>query len=259
MSQRPSADTAASGDLRLGFLARLLGNGLCFAVLLSACAAVLQSPAMAQASTTIIVQNDDRFRGRSVSRGEPAAILSLNYDLESGVNVGGSVAATTNGPGVGILRGSVHVGYATFVAPNVAIDGGVVFNAYSDRYSGGQSQNFTEVFAGISAGNFAIHAWYSPSYLDQNLETLYLEANAVKELGEGFRVNARFGFLIRLSGTETFSGAATRYDTQIGVTKDFDVLSLSVTAGTAGSGRGQYFDGPWQGRDSVVVAISRTF
>lgn len=194
-----------------------------------------------------------------MSGGEPVAILSVAYDLESGISAGGSAVATTNGSGVGILRGSAHIGYATFVGPNIAVDGGLVFNAYSDRYSGGQSQDFVEVFAGISAGNFALHAWYSPSYLDQNLETLYLEVNGVKKLGDDFRVNARFGVLTRLSGDGTFGGATSRYDTQIGVTKDFSALSLSVTAGTAGSGRGEYFDGPWQGRDSIVVAVSRSF
>ena len=236
-----------------------MGRVIFLAIFIAVFASVIHTPLKAQASATVTVQNDDRFRGRSVSRGEPVAILSLSYDMESGVYVGGSAAATTNGPGVGLLRGSAHVGYATFIGPNVSIDGGAVFNAYSDRYSGGGSQDFAEVFAGISAGDFAFYAWYSPSYLDQNLETLYLETNAVKDLGDGFRANARFGLLTRLSGDATFSGASTRYDTQIGLTKDFKALSLSVTAGTAGSGRGQYFDGPWQGRSSIVVAVSRSF
>jgi len=259
MFQRPSADRQIAQVFTSGVSARQLGRVLCLVCVLAVCILSPLNPVRAQASATVTIQNDDRFRGRSVSEGEPVAILFLAYDLQSGLNVGGSVTATTNGPGVGVLRGSAHVGYATFVGPNVSLDGGAVFYAYSDRYSGGRAQEFAEVFAGINVGNVALHAWYSPSYLDQNLETLYLEANAVKDLGEGFRINARAGLLTRLSGSGTFGGANTRYDTQIGVTKDFDALSISVSAGTAGSGRGQYFDGPWQGRNSIVIAVSRSF
>ena len=111
----------------------------------------------------------------------------------------------------------------------------------------------------MSVGDLAFYAWVSPSYLDQNLRTLYLEANAVRDLGAGFRANARIGVLQRLSGDDTFAGSSTRYDTQIGLAKDFDRLSVSVTVGTAGSGAGSYFDGPWQGRDAVVIAVSRSF
>ncbi len=205
------------------------------------------------------VQNDDRFRGRSVSSGEPVAIVSIAYDLENGVYTGASVAGTTNGPGVGILRGNAQIGYARRLSRTVSVDGGLVYNAYTDRYSGPNSQDFAEVYAGVSVGNIAVYAWYSPSYLDQNLETLYLEANAVQEIGADIRANARVGLLTRLSGDNTFRGASTRYDAQVGLTKDFDRLSVSVTVGTAGSGRGDYFAGPWQGRDSVVVGISRSF
>lgn len=217
------------------------------------------APAFAQVSATVSVQSDDRFRGRSVSAGEPVALASISYDLESGVYLGGSVAGTTNGPGVGILRGSAHAGYVQGIGRNLSLDGGVVFNAYTNRYSGARSQEFAEFYAGINAGNFALYARYSPSYLDQNLQTLYLDANVVHDLGAGFRANARAGLLTRLAGDLTFRGATTRYDAQVGLTKDFDRFSVSVTLGTAGSGQGDYFSGPWQGRDSVVVGVNRSF
>lgn len=216
-------------------------------------------PAHAQLSGALAVQNDDRFRGRSISAGEPVAIGSLFVDHESGVAASGSVVLTSNGPDIGLLRASGHIGYARPLDRNLSVDGGLVVHAYTDRYSGGSSQTFAEVFGGVTWGQFALHASYSPSYLDQGLETLYLQFDAVQELGAGFRANARAGVLTRLAGAGSFGGENTRYDAQIGITKDFDLLSIYVNASTAGPGEGSYFRDPWGGRDAVIVGISRSF
>lgn len=217
------------------------------------------SPAQAQASVSIAVQNDDRFRGRSVSNGEPVATASVIYDLENGISVGGAAAATTNGPGFGILRGSANISYARSLGNGWAADGGLVVQAYSDRYSGGRSETFAEVFGGVTNGPFAFHASYSPSYFDAGLETLYLEVNTVHELSESFRVTGRAGLLNRLSGQGSLGGRDTRWDAQVGLTKDFGRLSLLVNVSAGGSGQGTYFNGPWQGRNAVIAGISRSF
>lgn len=231
-----------------------------FCVGLTVC---LGTPALAQASATIAVQNDDRFRGRSVSEGEPVAIASIQYDLESGVSVGASTVGTTNGTDEssswGLLRASGHIGYARALGRNLAVDGGLVVQTYTDRYSGGRSKTFVELYGGVSFGPVALHASYSPSYLDAGLETLYVEVNGVKDLGDGFRATARAGVLNRLSGAGSFGGEDTRWDAQIGVTKDFDLLSVYVNASAAGPGSGTYFDGPWQSRNAVVLGVSRSF
>lgn len=221
--------------------------------------AFVAQPANAQISAAVAVQNDDRFRGRSVSEGEPVAITSIVYDHDSGWSAGGSVVATTNGPAIGLLRASGHIGYARSIASGLAVDGGVVVQSYSDRYSNGNAQTFAEVFGGVTWKQFAVHASYSPSYLDQGLQSLYVEFDAVQELGSGFRANARAGILTRLGGEGSFGGANTRYDTQIAVTKDFDRVSVYLQAGTAGPGQGGYFGGPWRGRNALILGISRSF
>lgn len=216
-------------------------------------------PAHAQLSGTVAVQNDDRFRGRSVSNGEPVAIASANYDHESGISVSGSAVGTTNGSGAGLLRTFGHVGYARSLGDQLAVDGGLVVNAYTDRYSSGRSQTFAEIFGGVTWGQVALHASYSPRYLDAGLETLYVEANGARDLGSGFRATAHAGLLRRLSGDGSLGGANSRWDAQIGLTKDFDRLSVYVNAASAGSGRGTYFNGPWQGRNSIIIGVSRSF
>ena len=116
-----------------------------------------------------------------------------------------------------------------------------------------------EIFAGVGFGAVALHASYSPSYLDAGLETLYLEAKGVHDLGGDFRATAHIGVLNRLSGDGSFGGANTRWDAQIGVTKDVGLASIFLNASTAGSGSGAYFDGRWQGRDALVIGVSRSF
>lgn len=194
-----------------------------------------------------------------MSDGEPVAIISVNYDLDSHVSFGGSLAGTTNGEGIGVSRASGYVSFAQSLGRNFAFDGGVVVQAYTDRYSSGRSQSFAEVYGGVTWNQFALHASYSPSYLDAGLETLYIEANAVEELGAGFRANARAGLLQRLSGNGSLGGENTRWDAQIGVTKDFESVSAFINLGTAGSSSGTYFNGPWQGRNALTVGISRSF
>ena len=218
-------------------------------------------PAMASAQivATVTVQNDDRFRGRSTSNGEPVAIGSISIDDDSGFYAGGEVALTTNGPSFGILRGSAYAGIAKHVAPDVSVNGGVVLIAYSDRYSGANAQEFIEVFAGASWKNLALNTYYSPNYLDQGLATLYVEASASQRIADGLTVNGRAGLLSRLSGEGSLGGRDQRFDISLGVTKEFDLFSVSLTGNTAGPSEGTYFQGPWQGQNSVVVAISRSF
>ena len=135
----------------------------------------------------------------------------------------------------------------------------MVVQTYTERYSGGRSQSGVEAYGGVTWKQLALHASYSPSYLDAGLETLYVELNAVQDLGAGFRANARAGLLQRLSGDGSFGGENTRWDAQIGVTKDFERLSAFVNFSTAGSGEGTYFAGPWQGRNAVIFGVSRCF
>lgn len=227
----------------------------CFAGMVS----FAHGPAHAQASASIAVQNDDRFRGRSMSNGEPVAIATLVYDLENGVSLGGAAAATTNGPAVGWLRGSANISYAKSLGGGWAADGGMVVQTYSDRYSSGQPQTFVEVFGGATYRQFAFHASYSPSYLDSGIETLYLEVNAVHEFSETFRAHGHAGLLNRLSGQGSLGGENARWDAQIGMTKDLDHLSFFVTASTGGSSEGTYFGGPWRGQNALVAGISRSF
>ena len=186
-------------------------------------------------------------------------LVSAGYDDLGGWSGGGALVTTSNGSGVGILRASGHIGYARSVARNMAVDGGLVVHSYTQRYSSGNAQTFAEVFAGVTWKQLALHASYTPSYLDQGLQSLYIEANAVQELGSGFRANARGGLLTRLGGEGSFNGSNNRYDAQLGFTKDFDRLSLYVQASTAGPGRGRYYDGPWRGRNALLLGLSRSF
>lgn len=235
--------------LLLGQIFAALALGLCF----------LSDPLLAQTSVSVTIQSDDRFRGRSASEGEPVAIVSASYDDISGFFIGGAAAITTNGDDFGFLRASAHAGYAVSLDRSLALDGGVVFTTYGNRYSSGVSQSFVEIFGGVSWGDVAFHANYSPSYLDQNLQTVYLQFDVVRELAPGLRANAKAGLLARVGGEGSLRGTNTRHDFQLSLTKEFDHFDAFVSVTTGGTGTGDYFAGVWQNRTSLTVGISRSF
>lgn len=218
------------------------------------------NPAFGQLSGELALQNDERFRGRSTSRGQPVAIGSLSYDHKSGLYTGGSIAVTVDDDiDLDILRYAAFVGYAYSVKPGLSLDGGAVFTSYTDAYSGEEAESFIEFFGGLSVGDISAHVRYAPDHLNQDVATLYTDIEAVQDIGSGFRIHGRGGLLNQIGGSGSLGGARTRYDVQVGVTKDIDLWSFSATFGTAGPGRGDYFDGPWMGRNSLVLRVSRSF
>lgn len=221
--------------------------------------AVPADPALAQASASIEVKSDDRYRGRSLSGGKPVIEIDYSLDTESGLYLGGSTSATLTGEDRAGLQGAeIYVGYTTEIVDGLSLDSGVIGYAFTDRYSGNQSDQFGEVYLGVNARNVALYVHYTPNYFDRSVPVLYTSASTSVPLGDGFSLSAKAGLLAQTSGPPRLRGREWRYDTRLALSRPFAGFDTQLAWTYAGPDDA-YFEGPWEGRSALVLRVAKYF
>ena len=145
------------------------------------------APAGAQIIGSASVESDLRFRGYSVSSGDPAATIDLGYDHESGLYVNGSATVGFDQSDPALLAYQLNAGYAARITPSVSIDAGVVRSWYT-RHSGTGDTHYTEAYLGVTAHGIASRVYYSPDYLRPGVHTLYAEVESTLRLAPKWRL-----------------------------------------------------------------------
>lgn len=213
----------------------------------------------AQLAATAIVQSDYRFRGRSLSQGKPVATIDVSYDDRSGLYVGGSATAVLGGVEVaGLLAQQAYAGYAIRDKSGASFDVGVIAARYTSLYGGGREDSHAEAYIGVSQGAVSTQIRFAPSYFGRGTPVVYGELAATRDLAPHWRLNGHIGVLAQTSGSPSLGGKRVRYDVRAGVSRAFGRLELAADW-TLGGPAGSYFDGPWQGRSAVVLAVRRSF
>jgi hypothetical protein len=199
-------------------------------------------------------------RGRSASRGKPVTSASITYEDIEGIFVGGSISLTlddNDNPDVLLYQG--FVSYASNISQDLSADIGIIVNSYTENYAGLVDDTFVEAFAGLSTEGLSGHVRFSPNYLNSGTATFYLELDSALPLGNDFSATGHLGLLLGLDGNNSLGGTNYRYDTQIGIQKDFNRISVFTNVVIGGPREGVWFDGPWMGRTGVVGGISYSF
>jgi uncharacterized protein (TIGR02001 family) len=229
------------------------------ATLLINVSAFASAPASAQVSATASVKSDERFRGRSLSEGHPAATLDVSYDRHDGSYFGGSATLVLGGDDdVGLLGTQAYVGYATRTENGLSIDAGIVGYAYTRRYSGRREERYAEAHVGVSNETVSASARYTPSYLGLGTSVVYTEIGTTKRVARDWVLHAHAGVLVQTSGMPALGGRRVRYDGRLSLRRDFGSYALEA-AWTIGGPNDQYFDGPWQGASALVFSVQRGF
>jgi uncharacterized protein (TIGR02001 family) len=216
--------------------------------------------AAAQVRTTIDIESDDRYRGRSVSQGRPTAGLDLSYDAPGGAYVGAAVTVVAaRHEGLQVLAGQAYAGYVARLPQGPSLDLGVTQTHYSEYYSGGEETDFTEVYAGLITRRFSTRLYYSPNYFGRHQATLYGEADTAFRPAPKWRVSAHAGVLTRISGAPIMPDQpVTEYDWRVGLSRS--VLGCEAELAWSGAGPGRdYYGGESRSRSGVVVALRRSF
>ena len=150
--------------------------------------------ALAQASATVSVESDYRFRGVSLGGNRPSLRAEVAWDGAQGWYAG---ASGTRARFAGGDRYSLLTAYGGRVVPLMAsldLDIGASGWAFS---SGGF--DFAEAYVGLVAPSWSLRLNGSPDYFGQHVATLYVDANAQRLLTDTVRVFVHAGELVATS------------------------------------------------------------
>lgn len=142
------------------------------------------------------MQSDYRFRGHTLSDGQPVGSVTVSYDDPSGFYAGGMLVGTID-DGPELVAAQASLGYARRLTPDLSIDGGVSRTEYGD-YPFGRNVHYTEVYLGLATRNLTTRVRYSPDYYTSDWETLYVELDGGLEVAPELFVNAHVGQLTYL-------------------------------------------------------------
>ena len=207
-------------------------------------------------SGTLSVVTDYRYRGISLSAGDPALQGSVVYDDPSGAYAGLFASnvefAISHHRELEVLP---YVGYVRRLASGLAVEIGAEYAAFT----GPGEYNYPELYVGLSGERVSSRLYYAPRYFGRDSGAFYVELNAVQPLSDRVRVLAHAGLLVN-RGNDLRYGRADRtvLDGRLGIAADLPPFTLQASwVGVSSSAAGY----PIQGdrRNTVVAAISCAF
>ncbi len=217
------------------------------------------APAFADTAATIEVKSDIRFRGRSLSGGNPVLQVDASIDSRTGIYGGGQIITTLAGTDrAGVLGGIGYLGYAARLNDRVTVDVGTTSYAYTRRYSGNRDDFYTEFYAGATVNRVSAYVHYTPNYFNQSVPVVYADLSIVQPIGSAFTLKAHAGLLTQTSGPARLGGRWTRYDTRLALSRSIRTFEAELAWTFAGPDDA-YFDDPWSGRSAVTIALSKHF
>ena len=164
---------------------------LAFAVALGA-----GSAAQAQVGVVVSAFSDARFRGVSISDGDPVGILDLSYDDPSGAYAAASGTLVASSHGIEPLSLQLNAGYARELSAGISADVGIVQSKYSRYSTTVHGSAYTEVYAGLTRKSLTARVHLSPHYFEAGTWTGYGELNHGLALSRRLSLNSHVGALI---------------------------------------------------------------
>jgi uncharacterized protein (TIGR02001 family) len=174
--------------------------------------------AHADFSVTPTLTSDYDFRGISQTAKDPAFQLNLGYSHESGFYAGIWGSNVDFGAPKPDIELDYTVGFAGGDAEeSVGYDVGVSYYTYLKA----GALNYTEIYAGISAGMFSGKLWYSPDIAKTT--SWYTEGNGTFPLPNDFAVVAHAGYSFG-----HYWDSNKYFDWSVGVTKSFGNFATTL-------------------------------
>ena len=201
------------------------------------------------------VFSDARFRGVSVSDGDPVGILDLSYDDPSGAYAAASGTLVASSHGIEPLSLQLNAGFARQLGAGLSADVGIVQSKYSRYSTTIHGNSYTEVYAGLTRKSLTARVHLSPHYFEAGTWTLYGELNHGLPLGRRLSLNSHAGVLIPIrSDGDTDSRPRSRVDWRVGL--DQQVGRFALHAAVTGTRRVRHYEQPAYGGTALVVGAS---
>ena len=179
------------------------------ALAFACCACLWSTAARAQVSGSVGVVSDYRYRGHSLSDGDPAVQASVGYDAASGA-YGGLFGSTTRYAGEPESQWIPYVGYARRDRQGRSWDVGLRYVAFTQD----GDYDHAEAHVGLAFQRVTLRLYYSPDYYGDT-GNAYFEADVAFPLGERVRLLLHGGVSRSGSaerGSAPLPGPSTGYD-----------------------------------------------
>ena len=171
------------------------------------------------------VFSDARFRGVSVSDGDPVGILDLSYDDPSGAYAAASGTLVASSHGIEPLSLQLNAGFASQLGAGLSADVGIVQSEYSRYSTTIHGSSYTEVYAGLTRKSLTARVHLSPHYFEAGTWTLYGELNHGLALSRKLSLNSHAGVLIPLHSTNP-GETRSQVDWRVGLDRQVGRLAL---------------------------------
>ena len=177
--------------------------------ILAACGLLLVATAAhAQASASVTLVSDDRYRGVSLSGEEPALQIGAGFDAESGLYVG-AFASGARLYDQDMARWVGYAGRAGRFGDGLSWDVGAQYTGFT----GAPEDGWPEVYAGLAGERFGARVTYAWSYFGGDDDALYTSLDAQQPISREVRLLAHAGWLHPIHAPD----AAPTYDVRVGV------------------------------------------
>ncbi|EDL47774.1 TorF family putative porin [Erythrobacter sp. SD-21] len=240
------------------------------AVSLAALAASLAAPSMAQAqdddsgvsvSANAALTTDYRFRGVSLSGGDPAIQGGVDVAHDSGFYVGTWASSIDGGPDFGELELDIYGGWSGNVAEGVTVDVGLLYYAYPSGDTGADT-DYWEPYASVGFNLGPAEATVGAAYaFEQDSlsgdDNLYLYTDlGLSVPNTPVSLSAHLGYTDGALAPPLLAGAAddTGLDWSLGASVSSGILEVGVAyVGVEGPAIDGFTD------DTIVATITASF
>lgn len=216
------------------------------------------APAAAQVSGSLSVTSDERWRGRSLSAGQPAATAALSYDDASGFYLDAAATGAWIDDRPALIGVAADAGYAWRLRSGASLDLGLTRRQFTREFSGGRTTGYTEIYAGVSGRSLSARIHYSPDYFRRGRNVLYASVAGVLRPAPGWRVIGQLGATAYLDGRPVPQLRPVQYDYSLGVARRQGAVELRL-AWTNGGPDSDYFRGTEHSRSALVASAAIGF
>ncbi|MFA6112673.1 MAG: TorF family putative porin [Sphingomonas sp.] len=226
--------------------------------IIAALSIFLAPAAHGQVAGSVSLESDDRFRGRSLSNGQPVATFSIGYDHPSGIYVDAAAVAQLVGDEAGLTRLQGDIGYAVRLDPALSLDVGMQHTQFTSRYSGARTAHYTEIFVGLTRDRVSARVYYAADYFRPGTQTLYGEVEVAIARSEKWHLSAHAGRLFYLKLAPAYSRFRDQYDWRLSLGRDFHGFELHAALSGGGPGA-DFYARDAHARTALVVGVSHVF
>ena len=231
-------------------LGRRVSRTAAIRLLIGIAAVAAASPASGEIGAVVSVFSDSRFRGISVSGGDPVATLDFSFDDPSGAYFAATGTAGFESHELKPVSVELNAGFAREIRPDLTFDVGLAHSSYERYPVTSQGSSYTEIYAGLTHKTLTARVHLSPHYLETGRSTAYGELDHSLRLTRSFSLNSHVGLLLPLR-TRAEDGIRSRVDWRIGL--DRQIGRFALHAAFTGARGVRHYDSHGARTDSALV------